>query len=400
MLLILAALAQAAFTLAALDVRWVVSLDAPPAATPAYDATSAYVPLRGGALVAVDLDSGQVRWRRDVATALAPSVGAGLVFVAGDGVIEALSADRGLTLWRTTLPGRMATVTWDTDWLLCSNEAGDLAALRASDGGLVWRVSLGSALVLPPGPGLDRVYVGLDGGRLIPIELATGQQTWTRTLPGRITGMKAADGQLIVGTTGNAVFSLDLASGRQRWRWRVGGDVAGAAASDERHVYFAARDNMLRAVDLRTGNLRWTAELPARPVGGPQVLAGFVVVPLSSTVSIFEPKTGKAEALSLSPARWAQRRISARMADPLHRASWRSRSTAASRGSGGVTKSRPHDCSCCQDRRYRPIIPKAPTTSGPPALLRDGAWDRSPAPGHQPGSPGDAGADTLRLRRD
>jgi outer membrane protein assembly factor BamB len=297
MLLILAALAQAAgLALAALDVRWVVPLESAPAATPAYDDTTAYVPLRAGVLVAVDLDHGRIRWRRDITTSVAPSVGDGLVFVGGEGQVEALAADRGLTRWRSSLPGRIVTVTWDNSWLLCSNEAGDLAALRASDGELVWRVGLGAALVLPPAAGLDRVYVGLDGGELVALDLVSGARTWSRALPGRITGVKATDGQLIVGTTGNAVFSLDLASGRQNWRWRVGGDVAGPAASDQRRIYFAARDNVLRAVDLRTGNLRWTTELPARPVGGPQVLAGRVVVPLSTTVGIFDPQTGKPEA--------------------------------------------------------------------------------------------------------
>ena len=58
MLLILAALVQAVATLGALDLRWLVPLDAPPAAPAAYDANTAYVPVRGGALVAVDLDRG------------------------------------------------------------------------------------------------------------------------------------------------------------------------------------------------------------------------------------------------------------------------------------------------------------------------------------------------------
>jgi outer membrane protein assembly factor BamB len=297
MLLILAALAQAAaLALAALDVRWVVPLDTPPSATPAYDQTTAYVPLRGGTLAAVDLDRGQVRWQRDIVTTIAPSVGDGLVFVGTEVGIEALSTDRGVRRWRSPFPGHLVTVTWDNGWLLCSNDGGDLAALRASDGALVWRASLGAPLVLPPAGGLDRVYVGIEGGQLLSLELATGHRSWARTLPGRVTGLEAADGQLIVGTTGNAVFSLNLASGRQNWRWRVGGDVAGAAASDDRHVYFAARDNVLRAVDLRNGNLRWTAELPSRPVGGPQVLAGRVVVPLSTTLGIFDPRTGKPEA--------------------------------------------------------------------------------------------------------
>lgn len=297
MQLLLAALAQAAtLTLAALDVRWLVPLDTPPAAQPAYDLTTAYVPLRNGTLVAVDLDRGRVTWRHDIATDIAPSVGDGLVFVAADGRVEALSDDRGLTRWRTSLPGRLQTVTWDNGWLLCSNDAGDLAALRAADGELIWRTSLGGALVLPPVAGLDRVYVGLEGGTLASLDLTSGARSWGRTLDGRITGITAVDGQLIVGTTGNVVSSFDLESGRPRWRWRVGGDVAGAAASDDRHIFFVARDNVLRAVDRRSGNLRWYAELPARPVGGPQVLAGRVVVPLSTTVGIFDPRTGKPEA--------------------------------------------------------------------------------------------------------
>jgi outer membrane protein assembly factor BamB len=295
--LILAALAQAAaLAFAALDVRWVVPLDSPPAATPAYDAATAYVPLRTGGLVAVDLDRGLVRWRRDLTTTIAPSVGDDLVFAAAADGVEALAADTGRTRWRSPFPGRLVTVTWDNGWLLCSNDAGDLAALRATDGELLWRATLGAPLVAPPAAGLDRVYVAIEGGQLLSLELATGHRSWSRQLPGRVTGLRAADGQLIVGTTANAVFSLELESGRQRWRWRIGGDAAGAAASDDRHVYFAARDNMLRAVDLRNGNLRWTSELTARPVGGPQVLAGRVVVPLSSTVGIFDPLSGKPEA--------------------------------------------------------------------------------------------------------
>jgi outer membrane protein assembly factor BamB len=296
LLMLAAALAQAAgLALAALDVRWVVPLEGAPAATPAYDLTTAYVPLRSGALVAVNLDRGYIRWRRDVPTSIAPTVGDGLVFVGNEGLVEALSTDEGTTRWRSTLPGRIVTVTWDNSWLLCSNDAGDLAAFRAADGQLVWRTSLGAALVLPPAAGLDRLYVGLEGGQVLSLDLANGERAWSREVPGRVTGLKAADGQLIVGTTGNAVLSLDLKTGRQNWRWRVGGDVAGAAANDDRRVYFAARDNVLRAVDIRSGNLRWTADLPARPVGGPQVLAGRVVVPLSTTVGIFDPQTGKPE---------------------------------------------------------------------------------------------------------
>ena len=294
MLLLLAALAQLATALATLDPRWTVTLDQPPAAAPAFDTEAVYVPLRGGGLAAVDLARGRVRWQQSVATTIPPATGVGLVFVATDGGVDALSALTGRSVWQTSLPGPLVTITWDTGWLLCSNAAGDVAALRASDGTLVWRASLGAPLVTAPAAGLDRIYVGLDGGRVVSLGLASGAETWARTVPGRVTSLQAVDGQLIVGTTGNAVFSLDLASGRQRWRWRIGGDVAGRATADDRHIYFTARDNVVRAVDRGNGNLRWTAELPSRPVGGPQLLDGAVLVPMATAIASFDPATGKA----------------------------------------------------------------------------------------------------------
>jgi eukaryotic-like serine/threonine-protein kinase len=293
MLLILAALAQAVTALAALDLRWLLPLETPPVAAAAYDATSAYVPLRDGSLVAVDLERGTVRWRREAAMTIAPSAGGGMVFAAGEGLIRALDATTGAIRWQTPLPGQLASITWDTGWLLCATDAGDLAALRASDGGLMWTAPLGGPLAVPPAAGLDRVYVGLDQGRIVSLALVSGARGWEQTVPGRITGLRAVEGQLVAGTTGRAIFSLDLETGRQRWRWRVGGDVSGAASSDGNLLFFAARDNVLRAVDVRSGNLRWSAELPARPLGGPQVFAGTVLVPLASTVATFDAATGK-----------------------------------------------------------------------------------------------------------
>lgn len=295
MLLLLAALGQAAL-LAGLDPRWLVPLDTPAAAPAGFDAVTAYVPLRDGRLTAVDLDRGRVRWTRDITTTLAPAAGESLVFVAGEGHVEAVSASDGRTRWRTPVPGRLLTITWDNHWLLCSNDSGDLAALRAADGELVWRVTLGAPLVTAPAAGLDRVYAGLEGGRVVSLALADGSRAWERTLPGRITGLRATDDQLVAGTTGRAIFSLDLATGRQRWRWRVGGDVTGAASSDGRLLFFAARDNVLRAVDARSGNLRWTMDLAARPLGEPQVVAGDVLVPLATSVAVFDAATGKSAA--------------------------------------------------------------------------------------------------------
>jgi outer membrane protein assembly factor BamB len=298
LVIVLAATAQAAASLAlALDPRWDVPFESAAAAPPGYDAVTAYVPLKNGVLVAVDLDSGSVRWRRDLTTIFTPETGGGHVFVLGDGRIEAVDSTTGNRVWSATLPGEAAApLYWDTGWLIASTTSGDLAAFRASDGTLVWRQEVGAPLSARPVPALDRVFIGLADGRIAAAALATGAIEWERQVPGRVTGLRAMPDQLIAGTTEDEVYSFDLRRGRQRWRWRVGGDVTGTPAFDDRLIFFTARDNVMRAVDRGSGNLRWTADLPSRPIAGPVRNAEAVLVPFATEVVAFDPATGKAVA--------------------------------------------------------------------------------------------------------
>ncbi|HEX8027908.1 MAG TPA: PQQ-binding-like beta-propeller repeat protein [Vicinamibacterales bacterium] len=279
-----------------LDARWATSFETPAAVTPGFDATTAYVPLKGGQLVAVDLDRGTIRWRLDVTTPFTPATGEGLVFTVNEEVIEARDAKTGDTKWRAPLPGGAAVpLYWDTGWLLASTTAGDLAAFRASDGSLVWRRQLGAPLLSAPGPALDRLFLPLADNRLVAVLLATGETVWERTLPAPITGLLALEDQIVFGTAAKDVTSVDLRRGRDRWSWpRLGGDMAGLPAADDKHIYFASRDNLLRAFDRKSGNLRWKADLASRPAGGPLMLRDLLMMPLvSSQILGFDPKTGK-----------------------------------------------------------------------------------------------------------
>lgn len=278
----------------ALDLRWTTDPETPLAAAPAYDVTTAYAPFASGTLAAVDLDSGRVRWRAAVKTGVSPATGDGLVFAAsGDGV-AAFVAATGAAAWHRTLPGTIAApLHWDTGWLLASFESGDLVALRASDGALMWRQSLGAIVRVPPAPALANLYVGTEDARLLALDLASGRTLWTRTLDAAASGLTPFDGELVVGTTGRYLYDVDLDSGRVRWRWRIGAPVAGGVAVDERHLYVAAFDHVLRALDRGNGNLRWMKSLPHRPAGTPVVVGTTVMVPtLSTELAAYVAATG------------------------------------------------------------------------------------------------------------
>jgi outer membrane protein assembly factor BamB len=284
-----------------LDARWVATFESPPVATPGFDATTAYVPLKGQ-LVAVDLNRGTIRWQLDVETSFTPATGEGLVFTVSDQAIEARDAASGATKWQTPLPGGAAApLYYDTGWLLASTTSGDLAAFRASNGTLVWRRQLGAPLAAPPGPALDRLFLPLADNRVIAVLLSTGESVWERTFAAPVTALLALDEQLVFGTAAKQVISVDVKRGRDRWIWQIGGDIAGRPAADDKRIYFASRDNILRAVDRGSGNLKWKAGLSSRPAGGPLRLNDFVLMPLvSSQILGLDPDTGTPNATAVA----------------------------------------------------------------------------------------------------
>lgn len=284
----------------ALDPRWTVSFEASPAAPVGFDQQMAYVALESGELVAVDLDGGHVSWHVELATMFTPATGDGLVFVAAADSVVALEQLTGRTLWRTPVGGALSgPVHWDGGWLLASTETGDLIALDAANGRERWRVAVGAPLAVAPTASGERIYVALRHQHIAALDLDAGQVVWTTPVASTITGLLALDNQLLAGSRANVLHSISLDDGRIRWTQRAGADIVGAPAADDELIYFAALDNVLRALDRGSGNLEWRRNLPSRPRGGPLRAENIVFVPLMTTdVVAYQAETG-AEAFTI-----------------------------------------------------------------------------------------------------
>jgi outer membrane protein assembly factor BamB len=85
--------------------------------------------------------------------------------------------------------------------------------------------------------------------------------------------------RVYVGTARKRFLTIQANSGRLESRWRVAGIPTGRAAVDDRHVYYAALDNVVYAIDRGSGAMRWKQGLRYRPASGPLLAAGAVVVP-------------------------------------------------------------------------------------------------------------------------
>ena len=278
-----------------LEPAWTADLGGPPAAGPAYDATHAYVPLRGGTLTAVSLMDGTLSWSVTQATQFTPTAGDGLVVVSEANTLIGLRSGDGLVLWRTDMGAVVsAPPLWTTGWLVATLETGEVVALRGADGHEFWRVALDGVLRVRPSISGTALFVPVEDGRIAAIELATGNLLWERGLGGAPREILPLDA-LFVGSTDNYFYRLSLESGSVDWRWRNGGDVVGAPTVDERRVYFVALDNILRSLDRRSGVQQWRQPLSARPTSGPVNAGSLILVSgVSPRVRVFDTGDGSA----------------------------------------------------------------------------------------------------------
>jgi len=99
-----------------------------------------------------------------------------------------------------------------------------------------WNVSVGggeSVLRLGLAPAVDgaTVYVAGRKGEVLALQADTGKVLWRTRIAGAISGGPGAGlGLVLVGTSNGEVVAFDQQSGEQRWRVKVGGEVLSAPA--------------------------------------------------------------------------------------------------------------------------------------------------------------------------
>ena len=273
---------------------WTLGLNNPLLAPPAFDNGRAYFAIGGDRLVAYDLVKGQQLWIVSAHLDLEPASGDGLLFMAEPHSLAALAEENGAVSWRMPFDGTLAVpLVWDNGWLVAVDSSGTAMAYRATDGELIWRRAIGARAHARPALAADRVYVPADDGRIVALRVDTGEVVWSRRLGGAPNEIRALDDRLYVGSSDKFFYCISSDSGEVLWRWRTGGDVIGVPVVDERRVYFVSLDNVLRALDRRTGNQLWKRALPVRPLAGPErAMDTLIVAGLTPTLRAFRLTNG------------------------------------------------------------------------------------------------------------
>jgi outer membrane protein assembly factor BamB len=277
-------------------VAWRQPLTAPPGLAPAYDAATAYIPLKTGGLIAVAIRDGVTRWTLEKAPViLPPVVDSGRLYLVADGTLDARNVTDGQPIWRAATKGTVsAPLVARAGWVILALDNGDVMALKGDTGEHVWQLELGATVRTEPLIVGDRLYLAPEGSGLLAVDLVSGKKVWERDLGATVNSIAAHAGVVCAGTTGRMLYGVDEKRGEVKWKWRIGGDVIGRPAFDDETAYVVSMDNTIRAFALRDGAQRWREALAFRPLSGPiRVEGSLLIASFSPAIRGYLTKDGK-----------------------------------------------------------------------------------------------------------
>jgi outer membrane protein assembly factor BamB len=275
----------------------------------AVEGGTVYVSIGFGVMAALDASTGAVRWSQDLDASGSgtPTVYGDLVYVtAGDSTGWALNKSNGRIEWQTegtrsgsNVLGAPAPAINDSLALFAFGSGEVLATFR--QGGLTrWRSSVvgkrpGRALssindvTSAPVISGDKVYVGNQSGRLMALNVGSGDTIWTAR-EGAIGPVWPAGGSVFVVSDLNELLRLDASTGQRIWGTplpnfvktkprRQSGIVGhhGPVIAGGR-VLIASTDGVIRSFDPTNGALIGTVEIPGGATTAPVVAGGTLYV--------------------------------------------------------------------------------------------------------------------------
>jgi outer membrane protein assembly factor BamB len=241
--------------------------------------------------------------------------------VTGYGIVFALDAASGKQIWRhpTEAPFHGAPTVIDGR-VLAVNVNNQLVALDAADGHQLWvhtGLPEGADILGTPAPAVagDTVVAAYSSGELFALRLENGHAEWTDNLAtaqpmGALSSLADIHGRPVIDrgrvfavSHSGRMVAIDLRTGDRVWEQDIGGTQGPWVAGD--YVYVLSNDVTLLCLTWKDGRVRWSTPLPRYDNPGKKrdpikwagpILAGDRLIVISSTGVAFSvsPYTGKA----------------------------------------------------------------------------------------------------------
>jgi len=282
-------------------------------------AGTVYVGTGKSELIAVDLQTGKLKWSYKTPEAIgesSPAVGAGMVFV-GDlsGVFHAVNAATGKGVWsyKTDAEIKSSPVIVG-DRVLIGSYDGALYCFNARDGKTHWKFKTENYVHCTPSVANGVAYIAGCDEIFHGIRISDGHETLR--IPG--IGNTASSPTLVgeyafFGNFSNEVLCLNLRSRRRAWLYthpQRQFPFYSSPAFDQGKLVLGGRDKLAHCLNAATGKAVWTFTTRARVESSPAIAGGrvyigsndgrFYVLDLAKGTKLWEFNAGGA--VSASPA--------------------------------------------------------------------------------------------------
>ena len=244
-----------------------------------------------GEVIAFSVGQGKIRWQRTIGPSETSPLLVGRRLYVGDwnGDVWALNASTGAVVWKYHTGGAVkAGLAYAGGLLYVGAYDGRLYCLSRA-GKLVWRASAqprlygSSSFYSTPAVSYGRVYVGSTDGRVYSFGSTSGKLRWSHDTGGYVYASPAVWHRLVfAGSYDGRFFAFDAATGDVRWSFSANGQISGSATVIGGVVYFATLQKRTYALDASSGRLLWSFPdgkyTPTVAAGGRLYLIGYQVV--------------------------------------------------------------------------------------------------------------------------
>jgi outer membrane protein assembly factor BamB len=278
-----------------------------------------YVGTAKSALVAIDLQTGGLKWSYKTPDAIgesSPAVGGGMVFV-GDlsGIFHAVDAATGRGIWsyKTGAEIKSSPVIVG-DRVLIGSYDGALYCFNARDGRTFWSFKTDNYVHCTPSVANGVAYIAGCDEIFHGIRISDGREVLRMPGIGNTASSPAMVGNsAYFGNFSNEVLGLNLRTRRRSWVYthpKRQFPFYSSPAFAEGRIALGGRDKMVHCISVATGKVVWTFTTRARVESSPAIAGGrvyvgsndgrFYVLDLAKGTKLWEFNAGGA--ISASPA--------------------------------------------------------------------------------------------------
>jgi outer membrane protein assembly factor BamB len=235
-----------------------------------------------GTTVHVDPAQETEAWTTSLNAGVRSSVSAahGAAIVGTEDGLAAVEISSGQVRWRAARDGPVESTPAIADGVAVAGaNDGSVAAHALADGTEQWTAATGDRVVSSPAVRDGAAYVGSDDGSLYAFGLDDGTETWRFETGGPVVSSPAVTSSVaVVGSADGNVYAVDSATGERRWTFETGGPVYSSPAIADGAVYVGSRDGHLYALGLADGREHWRFEASNWVDSSPAVAFGAVFV--------------------------------------------------------------------------------------------------------------------------